>query len=165
MWNSSKIAQGSGICTHTFWQHVSIIFCGSLSYDMGLSNEWVSSIFWTAPVKVRAAKMHCQLPASGNLSVCSLSSISGPPSGTARLLFHLPTLSWDGIFFCLFPFCTKETPQNKNTTTQTSCHITWAHFHLYIWNQDRKLDLIPCQPATGRNTSLSIKSQANIFLS
>lgn len=145
MWNSSKIAQGSGICTHTFWQHVSIIFCGSLSYDMGLSNEWVSSIFWTAPVKVRAAKMHCQLPASGNLSVCSLSSISGPPSGTARLLFHLPTLSWDGIFFLPLSFLYERNPtKQKHHYPNITSHYLSSLPLIYLKSrQETRSDSLP----------------------
>lgn len=113
MWNSSEIAQGLGICTHTFWQHVSIIFCGSLSYDMGLSNKWVSSIFGTAPVKVRAAKMHCQLPASGNLSVCSLSSILGPPKWHCKTPLSLANTELRWNFFLPLSFLYKRNPTKQ----------------------------------------------------
>lgn len=124
MWNSSEITQRSDICTHIFWQRVSIILYVSLPYDRELSNEWVSSIFGTALVKVRAAKMHSQLPASGNLSVCSLSSSSGPPKWHCKTPLPLANteLRWD--FFLPFCFLFVQKKPHKTKTPLPKCHVT-----------------------------------------
>jgi len=120
MWNLPEISQGLDMCTYTFWQHIPIILYESLPCDKELSDEQLSSIFGAALVKPRAAKIHCQLPASGSFSMCSPCSSRGDPTRHHETPLPLPNTELRSDFFSafLFLFCTTtkkphQTPKNK----------------------------------------------------
>lgn len=115
----------------------------------------------------------------GTSAYVVLSHTQEPLDDTAGLLFHTPTQSstWDGNFSAFVSFLYQKNPWNTQTNKNTKpkqqqqqkprpkplSKLQFALLELTstlrIRNQDRKLDVIPSQPAPARNISYQLKAK------